>query len=462
MGMKLDGSRIVSHSTGHYLAMKMMNKKKVKEYWALSPNTRGSTMIHALRYLMQNYDSWEDMRRHNYDPTIETETKENECVKAIAELTPSQGSNPDSNILLSHGDAMTGGQGNLTDLAANMGVLSYSDFQKANYTLGDRRRLFLKYEALDNLKKYDLKNLGNYKITIWDARRSFYDLLFGIGGDALIGTITSKLALSGLTAAFGEGAAVVVLYKAYDTVDDLKDIVLALAEAGKYLSMDVMEHVDLGQRLVILGENYEYGSVNKTMLGAVYPARDVHAEYDTQAIFEKDGNWGAKIIFEKGARNIFTTTEKYEIIRRVKGDDYAWKVGEVEFSKETDTSNTVEYFDALEGKIKNVIKVTDRYFRAEVDEGDLFIAGLIRKIPPVFSSPFRYTDGILAGKELVITDGAAGNHFYKIIDNTSDLTNPSDPYTTKGTEILCQYDSGDIDQEIERIKQDNKFIIRGI
>jgi hypothetical protein len=169
MGIQLDGSRIVSHSTGHYLAMKIMSKKKVAEYWALSPNTRGSTMICSLNILRQKYDGWEDMLRHNYRDN----KPENKCISKIAETLKPINSDTKVNILLSHGDAMTGGQGEIYDVLGNVGVLSYSDFQQTSDLYErDRRRRFLKYEALDNLKKFELKNLGEYKITVWDARKS--------------------------------------------------------------------------------------------------------------------------------------------------------------------------------------------------------------------------------------------------------------------------------------------------
>ncbi|MEW6609573.1 MAG: hypothetical protein AB1414_19370, partial [bacterium] len=477
MNVLLDSSRIVSHSTGHYLAMKIMNQKKVAEYWALSPNTRGSTMIHALKYLMQNYDSWEDMRRHNYDTTIATETKENICIEEIANLTLTPGSPTKSNILLSHGDAMTGGQGNFVDLTGNMGVLSYSDLQKVNYALGDKRRDFLKYEALDNLKNLDLKNLGDYKITIWDERKTVWQLLSDMGLlDAVLEKIGKAAGMGVVLVLLPEdaAAAAVVVYKAYETIgliDTAKDIVLAVVEAGKYLAMDVMEHVDLDQRLKILGENYEYMNPYKDKIGAVNPPYEVKTEYEIAAtrrqfLFFKGQERGTKISWTKGAGNLNGNTERYEIVRKVKGDNNRWKVGEVEFSPEMNDSTTFEYFDPLEGKIKRVEKVSNNAFVIELDEdlpkGYIQIPEEFLSLPK-FRAPFRYTDGILDGKQLVLTDGDAVNHVYKILDNKSDIINLSDSYNTKGMEILCQlYDSVNVDDEIARIKKGNKFIIRGI
>ncbi|MEW6608810.1 MAG: hypothetical protein AB1414_15425, partial [bacterium] len=421
MNVLLDGSRLVSHSTGHYLAMKILNRKKVAEYWALSPNTRGSTMIYAVPILLQDYGSWEDMRRDNYGTT-----GVNLCIKEVSNLTLAPGSPTQSNILLSHGDAMTGGQGEVLDVIMNMGVLSYSDLQQAdNLIESQSRRKFLKYEALNNLKDVELRNLGNYKITVWDARKS----LLGVWNDlGLTEKIAEEALIQAILYLLGDIKDLKYAFEIYlkvNTVMNIKEIVGDAAKPLMYLSIDIMEHMDLEDRLEVIKDTNAH-----TRLGAQVPAWISSLAWDPLKM-------GMDIKWKEGIDNDFDSTDGYEIVRRIEGDKYYWNIGQTNFGK-------FDYTDNLELEIYKMEPVN-------VDNTKITFM------------PYRdeYTENSLAGKWIIVRQRDGG------------YTGPYEIYANKDNVLWCSYNlaadgirSQEWRQEHEHgwlmPPQGDKFIIRGV
>jgi hypothetical protein len=149
---------IVSHSTGHYLAVPLINyydstgsgQMSFRNYLALSPNTRGSTMVGQWQGA-QAFDCFEDLIRDNWQIKGDGVVWNNQFVDNLAKVALP----PSVNLILmlASGDTRTGGRQIVSIFqASRLGVVSYSDYQAprsaAEY---HRQRRFLHWETVYNL-----------------------------------------------------------------------------------------------------------------------------------------------------------------------------------------------------------------------------------------------------------------------------------------------------------------------
>lgn len=185
LGIDLNSAIVVTHSTGYYLARKLMSRVDVEEYDAVSPNTRGSTMIGGgENFGHQDFDSFEDMLRHRYIPTWGTNERlhNNTNIVELNKLPASlSGRMPRVNVYLAYGDAMTGGIGGSWEslpVIGDAGVVSYS-----RYLSTDNKPKYIREisESIHNLKgdrdssgAYfgDLAKLGEYKINTFHGEKN--------------------------------------------------------------------------------------------------------------------------------------------------------------------------------------------------------------------------------------------------------------------------------------------------
>ena len=161
-GVPLNGERnIVSHSTGYYLAMDLLNympemwpTASKNRYFAISPNIRGSTMIGGFGG-SQAYDSMDDMYRDNWH--FDDGYRLNETTRGILKYRKLD--DVESHVMLAYGDMMSAGVGGVfSTFAFDQGVVDYTNYQKpihldvldkAEY---GRRKRFSLYESLYNMR----------------------------------------------------------------------------------------------------------------------------------------------------------------------------------------------------------------------------------------------------------------------------------------------------------------------
>ncbi|MFH1317472.1 MAG: hypothetical protein ABIH71_00455, partial [Candidatus Omnitrophota bacterium] len=286
MGITLENGRVVSYSTGHYLSMKILNKIAIKEYWAISPLTRGSTLIGTHKWkvgdvvidVSQDFDCYEDMLRHNFRNEVYGDVGKrypNENILKIAEeCTPNNLANLDTRIMLSLGDSQSGGNagsflGNITDV----GVVSYGD--DADTWLRPWEKKYLKYEAIRNLSDLELKNFGGkYKLNIWN------------------GPV------------------------------DTANVEKTPADTDNKMS-DLTEHWTIDMRLDVIGKN------DTTGLGARLPIQSIGIDNKWEI---SDSTRGVKINWERGQGDDNKNTIGYEVLRWADGDNQPWRVGWSKFS----------------------------------------------------------------------------------------------------------------------------------